>query len=285
VQNFFNWQMRAYYPLVALFFLSACAPATMTQLVAEGNAPLSANQLRELVTDQTLHLEAIDFDGRVQYLSDGHLRAESLQGGKDKGKWHITPEDQLCMKFDLWYYGDLKCYKLVKEKKQYVFFTANGARYYTGTSSAEHQEEPGAQSRLESSLIKEDSQQQLPAPRLSQAEKQQTLQRLARNCPGCNFAGVDLEGAQLIAANLAGANLAGANLSDANLRRANLAGANLNGAKLIRTNLAGADLSESDLSDADLTGSNLIRAKVNGAKFQGTTLTGAHLESIQGFKE
>ncbi len=113
--------MRAYYPLVALFFLSACAPATMTQLVAEGNTPLSANQLRELVTDQSLHLEAIDFNGRVQYLSDGHLRAQSLQGGKDNGKWYITPEDQLCMKFDVWYYGDLKCYKLVKEKRNMSF--------------------------------------------------------------------------------------------------------------------------------------------------------------------
>jgi hypothetical protein len=257
----------------------------MNQLVAEGNTPLAADQLRELVTDQRLHLEAIDFDGQVEYLPDGHLRAESLQGEKDNGKWFITPEDQLCMKFDLWYYGDLKCYKLVKEKKQYIFFTTNGARYYTGTISAELQKSIADQNRLESPLVEEDSRQQLPAPRLSQAEKQQTLQRLARNCPGCNFAGADLEGAQLIAANLAGANLAGANLSDANLRRANLAGANLNGAKLIRTNLAGADLSKSDLSDADLTGSNLIRAKVDGAKFQGTTLTGAHLESIQGFKE
>ncbi len=179
--------MRGYFPLVVLFFLGACAPATMNQLVAEGNTPLSANQLRELVTDQRLHLEAIDFDGQVQYLSDGHLRAQSLQGGKDNGKWYITPEDQLCMKFDLWYYGDLKCYKLVKEKKKYVFFTTNGARYYTGTSSAEHQQEPADQSRLESSLTNENSQQQLPAPRLSQAEKQQTLQRLARNCPGLQF--------------------------------------------------------------------------------------------------
>ena len=119
----------------------------MNQLVAEGNTPLSADQLRELVTDQRLHLDAIDFDGQVQYLPDGHLRAESLQGGKDSGKWYITPEDQLCMKFNLWYYGDLKCYKLVKEKEQYIFFTTNGARYYTGTSSAENQKNTVDQNR------------------------------------------------------------------------------------------------------------------------------------------
>ncbi len=152
----------------------------MNQLVAEGNTPLSADQLRELVSDQSLHLEAIDFDGQVEYLPDGHLRAESLQGGKDSGKWYITPEDQLCMKFNLWYYGDLKCYKLVKEKEQYIFFTTNGARYYTGASSAENQKNTVDQNRLESPLVEEDSRQQPPAPRLSQAEKQQYL---ATSCP------------------------------------------------------------------------------------------------------
>jgi hypothetical protein len=285
VQNLFYSHIRAYLPVVVLLFLGACAPATMNQLIAEGNTQLSGNQLRKLVTDRSLHLEAIDFDAQVQYLSDGHLQALSLQGAKDNGKWNVTSDDQLCMKFDSWYFSDLKCYKVVKAKDQYVFFTSNGARYYTATTSAEHVAEPGDQNRVKPALAKENSRQSPPAPRLSQAEKQQTLRHLARNCPGCNFAGADLAGAQLIAANLAGANLAGADLSDANLRRANLAGANLSGAKLIRTNLAGADLSESDLSAADLTGSNLIRAQVSGAKLQGATLTGAHLESIQGFKE
>jgi hypothetical protein len=278
-------EIRCFLSFVVLVFLCGCAPVTMTQLLADGKAPLSGPQLHELLAGHSLHLEAIDFDAKVQYLPNGHFTATSLQGEKDKGKWSISANDELCMKFNLWYFGDLRCYTLFNEKDKYVFFTANGARYYTGMTSPENDDLVANQSRSENSNNTAPEQSVPPATRLSRAEREHTLISLARNCPDCNFAGVDLRGAQLIAANLAGANLSGADLRDANLRRANLAGANLSGAKLARTNLAGADLTDCDLSDADLTGSNLIRANVTGAKFKGAILSGAHLESIQGFKE
>jgi uncharacterized protein YjbI with pentapeptide repeats len=189
------------------------------------------------------------------------------------------------MKFDLWYFGDLKCYKLIEEKEKLIFFTTNGARYYTGTTSPGHDGELANQNPAENSKHIVQRQSEPHVPRLSNEEREHTLISLARNCPDCNFAGVNLRGAQLIGANLAGSNLSGADLRDANLRRANLAGANLRGAKLARINLAGADLTDCDLSDADLSGSNLIRATVTGAIFKGAILSGAHLESIQGFKE
>lgn len=266
-------------------FLGACAPATMNQLISDGKEPLSGEQLYELVSNNSLHLEAIDFDAKVQYQSNGHLSATSLKGEQDKGRWSITSDNQLCMKFTLWYFGDLKCYKLIEEKEKVIFFTTNGARYYTGTTSPDHDDELVNQNPAENSKHIVQSQSEPHVTRLSSEEKEQTLIRLARNCPDCNFAGVNLRGAQLIGANLAGSNLSGADLRDANLRRANLAGANLRGAKLARINLAGADLTDCDLSDADLTGSNLIRATVTGAIFKGAILSGAHLESIQGFKE
>ena len=278
-------EIRYFFSLVLLTFLVACAPATMNQLLSDGKEPLSGKQLHELVSGNSLHLEAIDFDAEVQYLPSGHLTAISLQGEEDKGRWSINAENQLCMKFELWYFGDLKCYKLIEEKDKILFFTSNGARYYTGTSSSEQNDELTHQNSAEQSneIIQRQSASQVS--KLSDEDKAHTLIRLARNCPDCNFVGVNLSGAQLIGANLAGSNLSGADLRDANLRRANLAGANLTGAKLARTNLAGADLTDCDLSDADLTGSNLIRATVTGAIFKGAILSGAHLESIQGFKE
>lgn len=246
--------------------------------------PLSGTQLQELLAGHSLHLEAIDFDAIVQYLPNGHLGATSIQGDKDQGKWSISANNELCMKFDAWYFGDLRCYKLFNEKEKYVFFTANGARYYTAMALPRNGDAVAIQSRSQNSNKIISDQSVNPVAVLTNAEREQTLIRLARNCPDCNLAGVNLRGAQLIAANLTGANLSGADLRDANLRRATLAGANLSGARLTRTNLAGADLTDCDLSNADLTGSNLIRATVTGAKFKDTILSGAHLESIQGYK-
>ncbi len=278
-----------------LTLLCACAPVTINQFLADGKKPLPQQQLQELISNQSLHLEAIDFDAQVHYLPNGHLAATNRQGVKDSGKWSISSDGRLCMKFDLWYYGDLKCYQVFNDKGHYVFFTTNGARYYTGTMSAGNDLQAADHSRKESNYPDgqrprspadlSDSNHARTTVVLSAAEKKRALLSLARNCPACNFAGVDLRGAELIAANLAGADLSDADLREANLRRANLSGANLARANLAGTNLAGADLSNCDLSDADLTGSNLIRATVTGAKLDGTVLLGAHLESIQGLKK
>ncbi|MGB3211493.1 MAG: pentapeptide repeat-containing protein [Desulforhopalus sp.] len=275
------------FSVMVLVFLSACAPITMNQFIAEGKSPLSEEQLRELVNNHVLHLEAIDFDARIDYRGDGRLNAISLQGEEDTGKWVITSSHQLCMKFDLWYYGDQRCYTVFKDIDQYVFFTSNGARYYTGATVSETAPQRVATDNASENRSHTDRQPHtVPAMiERTSVSREQALVSLARNCPDCKLVGVDLRGAQLIAANLAGADLSEADLTDANLRRANLTGANLSGAKLTRSNLAGADLTNSNLRDADLTGCNLIRANVSGADLEGAVLSGAHLESIQGLKK
>lgn len=280
-----KYRICLYCSVIAFTSLCACAPVNMKQMIADGNAPLTKTQLQEVLADRTLHLEAIDLDAKVHYLENGRLTAISLQGEKDEGKWSISGGDQLCMKFNHWYYGDVKCYKLFSEKDTFVFFTANGARSYTGTNLPGTETAATSQS---SSAVRDtevlDQNTSLEAP-VSQEDQKHTLISLARDCPDCDLPGVNLAGAQLVAANLAGANLSGADLRSANLRRANLAGANLTGAKMTGTNLAGATLTNANLTNADLTGSNLIRADVTGAKLNGANLSGAHLESIQGYKE
>ena len=257
----------------------------MKQMITDGKTPLTKTQLQEIITDHVLHLEAIDLDAKVHYLPDGRLTATDLHGEKDAGKWSISADDALCMKFKHWYFGDIKCYKLFDEKNAYVFFTTNGARYYTGTKVPENEATAISQPPSDPSNAKALEEEPSPGTPLSNEEREHALISLARNCPDCDLAGVDLVEAQLVAANLAGANLAGADLRSANLRRANLAGAKLTGAKLAGTNLAGANLTDADLTDADLTGSNLIRANLTGAKVNGADFSGAHLESIQGYKE
>jgi len=290
-------QICCYFSLVMLMLLCACAPVTMDQFLADGKSPLTGHQLQELINNQSVHLEAIDFDAQINYLPNGQLTAKNRQGVKDSGKWSISSDGRFCMQFDLWYYGDRKCYQVVKDRDKYVFFTTNGARYYTGLLSRSNDLEVAKFSQYENNnpdgpnhtatTVRSSSNSSRSETKafLSEAEKKQALISLARNCPDCNFAGVDLRSAQLITANLAGADLSGADLREANLRRANLSGANLSGANLARTNLAGADLSNCDLSEADLSGSNLIRATLTGAKLDGTVLFGAHLESIQGLNK
>jgi hypothetical protein len=288
-------QIHHFLSFVVLALLCSCASVTMTQFLADGKTPLSSTQLHELLAEHSLHLEAIDFDAKVVYLPNGQLTATSHLGAKDKGKWSISAKDELCMKFDIWYFGDQRCYKLFNENDKYIFFSANGARYYTGTMSPPKGGDASNQPQSESNnLIGQgqnvatalpDRNNPSPVPQLSKSEREHILINLARNCPDCNFAGVDLRGAQLVAANLPGANLSGADLHDANLRRANLAGANLSGTNLTGSNLAGANLTDCDLSNADLTDSNLIRATVTGAELKGAILTGAHLENIQGLKK
>lgn len=277
-------------PIIVILFYG-CAPVTVNQFIADGMKPLSSNELREQLPGTKLQLEAIDFYAQVQFLPDGYLTAVNLEKQKEKGRWKVTEENRLCLKFNRWYFGDLKCYQLVKDGGNYIFFTNNGARYYTADILSTDLDLEGLASSSENSTVQRTERSSSPknnsqtkSPPLTPAEKKQTLVRVARNCPGCNLAGANLKEAQLVAANLAGADLSGADLSGANLRRANLVGAKLTDARLVNTNLSGANLTSCDLSNSDLTGANLIRATATDANFDGAVLHGSHLESIQGMK-
>ncbi len=291
--------------IVLVIFLSGCSPGTQSQLIKKGQSPLTAEQLFATVSDNSLHLEAIDFDGTLFFQNDGAFSAVDRLKNTDTGKWDISSENELCLRFRVWYYGDLKCYSVFRDQKpdSFIFFTANGARYYSaGYIAADPQ-------NLKKQLRKTDKKQfvrknlakktqpddasnstpaspPLPSPAPPPPENMKTpnIAHLARNCPDCNLAGANLKRAQLVGANLVGADLSGADLSGANLRRANLTGANLSGANCITTNFAGAILINSTLSGADLTNSNLIKAKLNGATVDGTIFTGAHLEGVEGYK-
>ncbi|MFT5698910.1 MAG: hypothetical protein ACI8ZB_001766 [Desulforhopalus sp.] len=268
-------------------FLCSCAPLTQKQYQKNGLIPLSGSQLQSDLTGQTLHLEAIDFDAFIVFHENMSISATSHDGDSDTGIWSLPDDNLICMKFKSWYFGDERCYRVIRQESRFSFFSPNGAISYTGTTSPQ-----ASDSQVTTTVV--------PATKASSATEQDPevrnttitntsketardrFVRLAKNCPDCNFSGVDFSSAELNHANLAGADLSGADFTNANLRQANLQGANLTNTILIRANLAGANLSSADLSRADLSGSNLIRANVTNATFDETKLTGAHLESIQG---
>lgn len=282
--------------IIIILFFTGCTSGNQSQLIKKGQHPLTAEQIFTTVSGNSLHLEAADFDAILYFQKNGKLSAADRLKNGDTGKWDITSENELCLEFKIWYYGDSKCYSIFHGQKtdSFIFFTGNGARYYSAEliasdpyDLAKKIPQTGKKKFLRKELV-QGTQFSAPlpaaAPSVTKIAAAPDIGHLARNCPGCNLAGVDLSKAQLIGANLAGADLSGSNLSGANLRRADLTGANLSNAKCTTTNLAGAILINSNLSNVDFTGSNLIKAKLNGATTEGAIFTGSHLEGIEGYK-
>ncbi len=291
---------------ILLLFLSSCAPSTLRSIENQGGKALNTQEIFNLTTNNTLRLVSSDFDSHVFFSADGSLSASSIfNNNNDFGSWDIRIDDKICLKFDVWYFGDTNCYSTYKlpEKDHFLMFTGNGALAYTVTAQSGNSQGLKIKTKngketvfVRKSLTKK---QALPiaatppiSPRTevpdtgnsnaSTEEIQQTLVRMAQDCPGCNLVDADLRHSYLVGANLEGANLKGANLSGANLRRANLNGANLRGATLLSTNLPGANLKNADLSGVDLTGSNLIHADFTGADLSGCILKNTLQEGSKG---
>ncbi len=277
-----------------------CGVSTQNQMQNLGESPLDAESLYALVADNSLELTAIDFDAQIYFQENGRLSAKTISGETDSGTWDITSDKMLCLEFSKWYFGDEKCYSVFPEPdtEKYIFFTSNGARYYTGIPLTTIPQSLLTNTTKEkrSSYLKDRNTQPesssnyaaaplpVPAPAPSSEEMKHLMATTARNCPGCNLSGVELSQTDLIGANLQGANLSGANLTGTNLRRANLSGINLKGANLQRANLTGANLTKSNLQNADFTGANLIKANFTGSTTEGIILQDALLESTTGIK-
>ncbi|MBT8353113.1 MAG: pentapeptide repeat-containing protein [Desulfofustis sp.] len=291
---------------VMLLILTNCSPITSKQAVKQESTQLKAEQIFEIVADNSLVMSAYDFSGTVYFDRNGQLAAVDNEKQRDVGKWDLTDENQLCLKFRLWYYSDIKCYTVYDNPQadRLTFFTTNGAAYYTAKQVGGDPE--SLASKLEKaspprSVRRQIASQQGESPSPSSTnepprsrdvvinsslenDSDLTAKRLAGNCPGCNMTGMDLREASLIKANLEGADLSGADLRYANLRRANLSGANLQNARLNHANLPGANLTGADLQGADLSGANLLLANLTDADVSGANFTNANLEKTIGLE-
>ncbi|MCF8056665.1 MAG: pentapeptide repeat-containing protein [Desulfocapsa sp.] len=293
---------------LCLFLFGGCASSTLDSAIKKGATGLDNEEIYSLVNDNTLRLVASDFDSYIFFSPDGSLAALSIFNNNiDHGSWDIKSDQRLCIKFNVWYYGDVKCYSIYQEGggSDYLLFTNNGSLAYTGNISGGNSQRLPLKTQkdkkevfVRSSMSKGQSPESSRAtpkpapppviapsgPGANHEEITQTVKDLAKNCPGCNFEDADLRNADLIGANLKDANLSGANLSRANLRRANLEGANLKGATLLSTNLPGANLKDADFTGADLTGSNLIHADFTGADLDNIILKNTLQEGTKGLK-
>jgi hypothetical protein len=294
--------------VLAALTLAACGSSTINSAVKRGDKPLSVDEIYSLVNENTVRLVSSDFDAHVYFADNGKITANSLKNADDDGHWDIKSNATLCLKFSIWYYGDVKCYSVYREteKDSYVFFTNNGAFAYTGTMvsgnsqnlniAAEKQDDEFMRKSLSkggksttATVTAAPAAAVAPVvvstgPAASSEEINHTVKSMAQDCPDCNLEDADLRQAYLVGANLKGANLRGADLSRANLRRANLEGADLAGATLLSTNLPGANLKNADLTGADLTGSNLIQADLSGADLENSILKDTLQEGTKGIR-
>jgi len=291
--------------LAVMLVIVGCSSMTLNSAKRSGDT-LDTRDIFNLVSGNTLVLTAYDFDGTFYFNEQGKVSGVDNEGQKDTGSWDIKNNDQLCIRFKVWYYGDLKCYSIVAndEQNQVSFFTSNGAAYYSGklvggdSIGLGKEIKPAESSKFVRKKLSDEqagtpatetgknvspAQVSSPAPS-SAVDTSSSVRQLAQKCNGCNLSGVDLKEATLVKAQLEGADLSRADLRYANLRRARLAGANLSGARLNHANLPGADLRNCNLTGADLSGANLLLADLTGADLSGATLTNAHLENTIGLK-
>ncbi|MGE4559775.1 MAG: pentapeptide repeat-containing protein [Desulfobulbus sp.] len=284
---------------------AGCAPTTVDSLVKkQGAKQMSGHEVMQLVKGNTLQLQAFNEDAHLYFDSSGKIFAQSgLDTEKDKGRWDVGEDGALCFRMEKWWYGDLRCYSVYDvDNGRYRLATANGVLRYSvmpedGDSKAIYRADNETKKSLRRSLRKAEQQKEIASRKANRRpglieetapgqyaarDTEAILASMAKDCPGCNFAGANLRSADLIQAQLAGADLHGADLTMANLRRADLQKANLQKAMLVYANLPGANLRGADLRGAKLKGANLIKADLTGAKLEGADLTEVLKEGTKG---
>lgn len=272
--------------LMVLTALIGCANKTPKKLEAMGAEKLKNARLLALLNGATLEVEEYAGKAEVTLHEDGSISAINKDKVHSDGRWSVEGE-KLCLQFRKWGDSDRLCYTVYQKDDRFLQFHDNIYQGSFTILSPGSGRSPNSSARTptnhetEKKMERKEAATPAAAPqaaysyippgpaRYRKPDTKYILGKVARDCPGCNLAGVDLSEADLEGANLAGANLLKTVLFKANLRHANLSGTNLFGADLRYAILNGADLSGANLAGADLTGADLRNAKMRGTNLKG----------------
>lgn len=293
--------------LFCTLLFAGCAPVTQNQIAAKGVTPLTVKQIFDLVSGNTLHMEAPDFNSHMYFQPDGTIaaRAESMTADDtDKGKWDINDGNQLCLKFKVWYFGDMRCYTVFPDgtTNGYALFLDNGAlayntKFLSGDSARLYK---APESTKKETFLRESLTTGKTSPAPVAAIPQQTAEpankttylreSLAAGQSTASLQETETSAAVIQKNETAPAvseaeiehtvksmakNCPGCNLEKSDLRQADLVAANLKGANLHKADLSRANLRRANLEGANLTGAMLLSANLPGANLKGANLTDA----------
>ncbi len=242
---------------------------------------------------------------------DGTITARgesSTADDTDKGSWDINGENQLCLKFSVWFYGDMKCYAIYPEgnKSNFAFFHDNGARAYSAkafTGDSAHlfktakatkkdvflrQTLAGGPDAQATNAVPDPVPAPVPSPDQKEVYLRQSLSEetspaasqdpaTVSDVPSSTDETAEAEVEHTVKS--MAKDCPNCNLEKSDLRQADLVGANLKGANLNGADLSGANLRRANLEGAKLKGAKLSRTNLPGANLKGADLTDADLSS------
>ena len=276
-------------------------------MAAKGVTPLTAKQIFDLVSGNTLHMEAPDFNSHMYFQPDGTIvaHAESMTSDDtDKGGWDINDGNQLCLKFKVWYFGDMRCYSVFPDgtTNRYALFLDNGALAYNAKflSGDPARLYKAPESAKKETFLREAMTTGQTAPTPVAAVPHKSAEPAAKTAylRESLAAGQSAASPQETETSAAGAqkdeaalgvseaeiehtvksmakNCPGCNLEKSDLRQADLVAANLKGANLQKADLSRANLRRANLEGANLSGAMLLSANLPGANLKGANLTDA----------
>ncbi|MCB2182525.1 MAG: pentapeptide repeat-containing protein [Desulfobulbaceae bacterium] len=317
--NMINMKSAKYFFLflVLLLSLPACSKQhiDIDEAREMGGVELSGKEIRTLVAGKTLRVISWDKADKADVIlhTSGKLSAENFVGEKTSGKWKVSKENRLCMKYDRWAGGFLNCYSVVKMDDGFKMFRTDSGLQSTftilGGGQADYstqgigtgQTMPGSRrspraEKASSVAGREEGSWWNPLKWFGDEEEER---RANADFAQPAFPGrqVDddsdfvaplaprtvemrhlIEDKECVQCDLSKSNLRYAKLKNADAEKINLSGADLQGAVLSGANLRGANLEGAIFSGADLSGADLSGANLKGANLEEANLEDAILQ-------
>lgn len=307
-----------YLGLALFLFLPGCS-STMLQVKdasEQGAQQLSYDDIHTLVSGKRVHIAHWDksIEADVSFYNSGKLAADNSAGQKTEGKWQVTKDNTLCLRYDQWANREMQCYSLYKMDDGFKMFRSDGGLESTlavtsdiapesadsgvglgqampGSTSADTPAMPDAgaprtqiipdpnAASSKGDASKKDSWWKFNWFADDTGENEQESAETAGDYVIAPPPPLSREMTHLLdEKECVKCDLASQNLQNASLKKADLEEANLSGANLSGAFLRGANLKSATLAKANLSGANLEGADLSGADLSGANLEGANLE-------
>ncbi len=101
---------------------------TVKDAKESGARQLTGHNIDRLITGKTLHIVNWDksVEADVTFSEGGKLSGKNNLGNQTDGRWRISKENMLCVRYDQWASADMRCYSVFKMDDEFKMFRADG---------------------------------------------------------------------------------------------------------------------------------------------------------------